>query len=93
MKYDIKSYEAHKETLEELLKDFEEWSEYVSSSVKYDFTRFAMYFSGASEDNHVIMSLRGSKITIAETISRLHRIFDELGELEKEFENEVNHAG
>ena len=92
MKYNMDAYETHKETLENLLNDYDEWAEFVTSSVKYDFTRFGLYYTGKSSANDIVMTLRGSKLTVAETISRLHRLFDELSALEKEFTDEVNNA-
>ena len=93
MKYDIDKYNIHEKHIEELLKECEEWTGYVSSSVKYDFTRFNMYFSDMSEDMRVVDSLRGSKVTIAEARSRLLRLWEAIDALEKEFEDEVNNAG
>ena len=92
MKYDIDKYNIHEKHIKELLKECEEWSDYVSSSVKYDFTRFSMYFNGASKPEHLIMTVRGSKVTIAEARSRLLRLWEAIDALEKEFEDEVNHA-
>lgn len=92
MKYSMDKYNIHQKHIEELLKEYEDWSGYVTSSVKYDFTRFNMYFNGASEPEHLLMTLRGSKVTIAEARSRLLRLFEAIEELEKEFEDEVNHA-
>ena len=92
MMYDIDKYNIHEKHIKELLKEYEEWSEYVSSAVKYDFTRFNMYYNEASKPEHLLLSLRGSKFTIAETRSRLLRLFEAIGELEKEFEDEVNNA-
>lgn len=92
MKYSMDKYNIHQKHIEELLKECEDWSGYVTSSVKYDFTRFNMYFNGASEPEHLLMTLRGSKVTIAEARSRLLRLFEAIEELEKEFEDEVNHA-
>lgn len=92
MKYDIDKYNIHEKHIMELLKECEEWSDYVSSSVKYDFTRFNMYFNGASEPEHLIMTIRGSRLTIAEARSRLLRLWEAIDELQKEFEDEVNYA-
>lgn len=92
MKYDIDKYNIHEKHITELLKECEEWSDYVSSSVKYDFTRFNMYFNGASKPEHLVMTVRGSKLTIAEARSRLLRLFKAIDELQKEFEDEVNYA-
>lgn len=92
MKYSIDKYNIHQKHIEELLKECEDWSGYVTSSVKYDFTRFNMYFNGASKPEHLLMTVRGSKVTIAEARNRLLRLFEAIDELEKEFEDEVNHA-
>ena len=48
MKYDIDKYNIHKKHIEELLKDYDEWAEFVTSSVKYDFARFGLYYNGKS---------------------------------------------
>ena len=90
--YDYEAYKVHMKHIDELMDNYKEWGDYTETAIKYIKTRFAFYYNGASTPKDITMTIRGARMTLAETRGKLMLAWEALRELEEEFESEVDNA-